>query len=38
MKKNSRRLVMTIIFFVMMFISTNVNAQDNIDEIPEIQI
>ncbi len=38
MKKNSRRLVMTIIFFVMMFISTNVNAQDNIDEIPESQI
>ena len=34
MKKNSRRLVMTIIFFLMMFISTNVNAQDNMDEIP----
>ena len=38
MKKNSRRLVMTIIFFLMMFISTNVNAQDNMDEIPESQI
>ncbi len=38
MKENSRRLVMTIIFFLMMFISTNVNAQDNIDEIPKSQI
>ena len=38
MKKIRRKLIMTIILFLIMFISTNVKAQDNISEISENSI